>query len=101
MAVVMEISFYPIGTGSPSVSDEIAEVVKALKEAGFEPQVGPMSTVVEVETFEDTLEALRIARKAALRAVDRAVFVVKIDERRDKELTAEGKVRSVEQKIQE
>ncbi len=33
MAVVMEISFYPIGTGSPSVSDEIAEVVKALKEA--------------------------------------------------------------------
>ncbi len=60
-----------------------------------------MGTVVEVETFEDTLEALRIARKAALRAVDRAVFVVKIDERRDKELTAEGKVRSVEQKIQE
>ncbi|WP_456435186.1 MTH1187 family thiamine-binding protein [Methanopyrus sp.] len=97
MAVVMEISFYPIGTGSPSVSDEIAEVVKALKEAGFEPQVGPMGTVVEVETFEDTLEALRIARKAALRAVDRAVFVVKIDERRNKELTAEGKVRPVEQ----
>ncbi|WP_456483650.1 MTH1187 family thiamine-binding protein [Methanopyrus kandleri] len=101
MAVVMEISFYPIGTGSPSVSDEIVEVVKALKEAGFEPQVGPMGTVVEVETFEDALEALRTARKAALRTVDRAVFVVKIDERRDKELTAEGKVRSVERKIQE
>ncbi|WP_457614163.1 MTH1187 family thiamine-binding protein [Methanopyrus sp.] len=99
MAVVMEISFYPIGTGSPSVSDEIAEVVGALKEAGFEPRVGPMGTVVEVETFEDALEALRVAREAALRTVDRAVFVVKIDERKDKELTAEGKVRSVERKI--
>lgn len=75
--------------------------MKALKEAGFEPQVGPMGTVVEVETFEDALEALRVAREAALRVVDRAVFVVKIDERRDKELTAEGKVRSVERKIQE
>ncbi|WP_456481523.1 MTH1187 family thiamine-binding protein [Methanopyrus sp.] len=101
MSIVMEISFYPIGTGSPSVGDEVAEVVKALKEAGFEPQVGPMGTVVEVETFEDALRALGVAREAAFRTVDRAVFVVKIDERRDKELTAEGKVRSVERRIQE
>jgi len=95
LGLLLELAFYPIGTGSPSVSSEVAEVVRALEEAGFEPEVLPMGTLLELGSFEEALEAIRVAREAALRVVDRAVFVIRIDERRDVELSAEGKVESV------
>ncbi|MGB9590116.1 MAG: MTH1187 family thiamine-binding protein, partial [Candidatus Hydrothermia bacterium] len=44
---LMEISVVPIGTGSPSVSSYVAEVIKKLRERGTKYHLGPMGTVVE------------------------------------------------------
>jgi len=99
--VLVEISVYFLGTGSTSFSEEVAEVVRALEERGFDPQVGPMGTVVEVEDIEEALEAIRTAHDEAVKHADRIILTVRIDERLDREVTAEGKVESVRRRLQE
>ena len=70
MAVV-EVSILPLGTGTPSMSRYVAGVLKVLK------WIREMHEV----PFKE--------------GVKRVVTTIEIDDRRDKELTIEGKVNSV------
>jgi uncharacterized protein (TIGR00106 family) len=99
--LIVEIAVYPLGTGSTSFSREVASVVRALEEGGFEPEVGPMGTVVEAEDLEEALEAIRVAHEEAVKHADRVVLMVRIDDRRDREVTARGKVEAVKRRLQE
>lgn len=96
---MMEISVVPIGTGTPSLSAYVAEVVRVLAAAGLEYELGPMGTVV-VGEVEQLLEVARRMHEApfALGAV-RVATTIKIDDRRDKELTIAGKIRAVRDKL--
>lgn len=95
----MEISVVPVGTGTTSVSAYVAGMIKRLKAREAKFQLGPMGTIVE----GDMDELLEIAKE--LHAVPfgmgalRVLTTIKIDDRRDKPLSAEGKVRSVEEKL--
>ena len=97
MKVIAEVSFSPLGTPTPSVSEYVAA---ALAELRNHPQVsyqlGPMGTVLEGE---------RAAVIAAVEAMNEAVFqagavrvgtTLKIDERRDREPSMQHKVAAVE-----
>lgn len=99
--VIAEITVVPLGTGSPSISRYVAEAVKALDDSGIRYTLTPMGTVLE-GTLEEILEAVRMLHrlpfnKGAARVSTRLV----IDERRDKEASAEGKIKSVEEKLKE
>src|SRR5512138_228349 len=97
--VIAEISVVPIGTASPSLSRYVADCVQALKDAGIRHTLTPMGTVVE-GTLEQVLQAVRLVHnlpfaEGAVRVLTR----VAIDDRRDKETTAEQKVRSVQSRL--
>ncbi len=56
----MNLAIFPTDKGT-SVSKQVSEVVKMIKESGFDYKLTAMSTIVETETME---EALKIVQKA-------------------------------------
>ncbi len=98
---VMEIKVLPLGTGSPSVSAIVARAVSVIKASGLKYQVTPMATVVEGEAAELFDLARRVHEAVIGDGVQRLVTVVHIDDRRDRQLSMEGKVASVQEKIGE
>jgi len=99
--IIADITVVPVGTGSASLSAYVAEIQKRLKQAGFEPILHAMGTIVEDARMERVLEAVKVAHEAAFEAgAVRVVTAVKIDERRDKNGSVQQKLRSVQEKLQ-
>jgi uncharacterized protein (TIGR00106 family) len=98
--VIAEISVFPLGTGSPSVSQYVAAAVRELEASGLKCTLGPMGTTVEAETPEEVYAAVARAQAAVFElGVGRAYTVIKMDERRDVAgRSAEDMVRSVRER---
>ena len=96
MAVVAEVSIFPLGTGSPGVSRYVAAAVRELEASGLKCTLGPMGTTVEGETPGEVYAAVARAQAAVLDLdTERVYTVIKMDERRDVEgRSAEDVVRS-------
>lgn len=91
-----EISVVPIGTGSPSVSKEVAGAVEVLlKDGRVKYELTSMGTIVEGD-LEDILHVVTGMHRAVLEGgAMRVITTVKIDDRRDKPLSMSGKVESL------
>ncbi len=92
---IAAVSIAPLGEG-PSVSEYVAEAIRVLKEDGrVEWELGPMCTTIWGDPkviFEVILKMQEaMFRKGAVRVST----VIKMDERRDKELNPRDKVQSV------
>ena len=98
---VMEISVVPLGTGDASVSSYIAGALEALKgEKGIRYELTSMGTILEAESSERLLKAARKMHESLFAAgAARVVTSIKIDERRDKPLSIDGKVKAVKDKL--
>jgi uncharacterized protein (TIGR00106 family) len=98
---VMEISVVPIGTKTPSLSTYVAKALKVLEaEKGIIYTLCPMGTVIEADSLETLLAIAGKMHEAVLDGdIQRVVTSIKIDDRRDKPLTMDGKVLSVKQKL--
>jgi uncharacterized protein (TIGR00106 family) len=96
VVVVAEVSIFPVGTGTASVSPYVA-AVRELEASGLRGSLGPMGTTIEAETAEEVYAALGRAQAAVFElGAGRAYTVIKMDERRDVEgRSAEDMVRSV------
>lgn len=98
--VVAEIAVVPVGTGSPSVSQYVADCVKILAASGLKYEVTAMGTIVEGD-LDAVLAVARQMHAAPFAAgVVRVVTTIKIDERRDKPLSIAGKVAAVTQQLE-
>ncbi len=96
---VAEISVVPVGTGSASISEYVAKAVKIVKESGLQYELSAMSTNIEGDVGA-ILEVVRKVHEACFeQGALRVLTSVKIDDRRDKELTIDGKKKSVKSKI--
>ncbi|GEA14435.1 MULTISPECIES: MTH1187 family thiamine-binding protein [Neomoorella] len=99
---VLEVVIAPVGTGSTSISQYVADAHRVLQETpGIKYQLTPMGTIVEGE-----LEVLfpllaRLHEVPFEKGARRSMTIIRIDDRRDKELTMEGKVKSVEEKLKQ
>ena len=51
--VIAEVSIFPLGTRTPSVSEYVKVAVKELEASGLKCTLGPMGTMVEAETPEE------------------------------------------------
>lgn len=99
MKVVCELSIVPLGTKSPSVSKYVAGVHRVLSKYNIRIQLTAMSTILEGE-LDEILEAVKEAHNSVFSdEVMRVVTTLKIDDRRDKEISIESKVDSVQKKI--
>ena len=97
---MIDLSVVPVGTSSPSVSDYVAGAVKILKdEPGIKYELTAMNTVIEGDLNRLLELAHRMHESAFNAGAKRVVTTIRIDERRDKPLTIEGKIRAVKEKL--
>jgi uncharacterized protein (TIGR00106 family) len=89
--IVADVSIIPIGAGE-SVSKFVKRAVEELKKSGLRVEVTAMSTIVEAESAEELFSAVQNAREAVFEMGAKRVYtIIRMDERRDKELTIESK----------
>ncbi len=98
MAVVF-LTITPLGTGTPSVSHYVAGVERILAETGLVHQLTAMGTIIEGDLDEILAVVRKMHEHPFTQGAVRVSTLVKIDDRRDKEHTIAGKMRSVEEKL--
>ncbi len=98
MAVVF-VTITPIGTATPSVSKYVAGVEKILRGTGLVNQLTAMGTIIEGDLDEILKVVRRMHEYPFTQGAVRVSTLIKIDDRRDKEHTIAGKLRSVEDKL--
>ncbi len=99
MAIV-EVSVVPLGTQSPSVSMHVARAVKVLQqESNIKFESTPMGTIIEGD-LDTILSTIRKMHESAFNdEIMRVVTTIKIDDRRDKSLTMDGKLDSLNREL--
>ena len=98
MAVV-EVSVVQLGLSTTSLSDQVAAVLKPLKDSGLRYTLTAMGTIIEGD-LEDVMRCiLKMHETPYSTGAARVYTTVKIDDRRYKQITIEGKVRSVMEKV--
>jgi uncharacterized protein (TIGR00106 family) len=97
---MIDISVVPVGTGSPSASQYVAGAVRILRnEPDIKYELTAMNTVIEGD-LEHLLSLAHKMHNSAFEAgAPRVVTTIRIDERRDKPLTIEGKKAAVMEKM--
>jgi uncharacterized protein (TIGR00106 family) len=99
MAMV-DVSIVPVGTATPSVSQYIAGAIKILQgEPDIKYELTAMGTIIEGDLERILTLAGRMHRSAFEAGAMRVVTTIKVDERRDKPLTMEGKVEAVRRRL--
>ncbi len=97
---IIDISVVPVGTQSPSVSRYIAGAVRILKnEPDVKYELTPMNTIIEGDLGKLLSLAQRMHESAFDAGASRVVTTIRIDDRRDKPLTMNGKKKSVIDKL--
>jgi uncharacterized protein (TIGR00106 family) len=97
---MIDISVVPVGTGSASVSEFVAGAVNIVRnEAGIKYRLTPMNTVIEGDLEQLLSLAKKMHDSAFSAGAARVVTTIRIDERRDKPLTMEGKLQAVEDRL--
>lgn len=100
MAIV-DVTIIPIGTSTPSVSEYVAEIQKVLEKNSdrIKYQLTPMNTIIEGELpvlFEVIQEMHEVPFAKGL---SRVATNIRVDDRRDKKSTMEGKLKAVQSKL--
>jgi len=96
---VAQITVLPFGTGA-SISKYVAGAVKIIAESGLKYELSAMTTIVEGDV--DSILALmkKVHESCFDEGAARVLTSLSVDERRDRELTIEGKKAAVREKLQ-
>ena len=97
MAIV-EVSIVPLGLSTTSLSDQVASVLKPLKRSGLHHTLTAMGTIIEGDLKDVMTCVLEMHEVPFGKGVGRVYTTIKIDDRHDKVITIDGKIRSVEKK---
>jgi uncharacterized protein (TIGR00106 family) len=98
MAVVF-LSITPLGTGTPSVSRYVAGCERILRDSGLKNELTAMGTIIEGD-LDQILAVIRKMHEGPFtQGAVRVSTFIKIDDRRDKEHTIAGKMKSVREKM--
>jgi uncharacterized protein (TIGR00106 family) len=92
---LMQITIIPLGTGSVSVGDHVAEVQRLLAEQGVPHQLNDMGTLVEGEAAELLRLAATIHELPFQHGCQRVVTQMVLDDRRDKKIAIGDKTAAV------
>ncbi|MCR6106383.1 MTH1187 family thiamine-binding protein [Salipaludibacillus agaradhaerens] len=98
---IADVTIMPLGAGTTSVSDVVAEVHRLLKSSKLtiNYQLTPMSTILEGEV-DDLYEILKQIQEVPFNLGHKRVAMnIRIDDRRDKVSSMKSKVAVVNKKI--
>ena len=98
---LIELSVNPLGTGTSSVSQYVAQAVGVLqKEKNIKYELTPMGTILE----GDLTQLLTLVKKMHEAVFDagvmRVVTIIKIDDRRDKTSSMNSKMESLRRRLE-
>lgn len=96
---IMEISVIPLGLGSPSVGDYVAELIKYLQKEDIPHYLSDMGTVVQGEVPILLKLAQALHELPFARGVKRVVTHITLDDRRDKEVKLSDKIKAVKARL--
>ncbi|MFO8143198.1 MAG: MTH1187 family thiamine-binding protein [Dehalococcoidales bacterium] len=98
--VIAEISVVPVGTVTPSVSQYVVRAVGVLeRRPELNYTLTGMGTIIEGE-LKDVMDACREMHESVFgEGVQRVVTTIRIDDRRDRNSSAEGKIQAVSKKM--
>lgn len=96
MAVV-EVSIVPLGSSSPSVSKYVKKALEVLRKEKIKFSLSAMGTILEDKSLDKVLKVVVKMHRAVLdgKEVKRVVTSIRVDERVDKHLSIEGKLKAV------
>jgi len=100
MSVLLEFSMFPTDKGT-SVSKDVSQVIKMIRETGFSYKLTAMGTIVETESMEEALSVIQKAHDILSENSERIYSSLKMDIRKNSSNRLEGKIQSVESKIGE
>lgn len=95
--MLVEFSVVPVGSGS-SIGDKLAEALKIVDASGLPYKVNPMGTVIEGE-WNEVMKVIFKCHKTVMRAGERALTTISIDDRKGKPSRIDAKVKSIEKRI--
>jgi uncharacterized protein (TIGR00106 family) len=98
---IVQVTTFPMGTETPSVSKYVAAVQRVLREApeNITFQMTPMATIIEGELPDLLAVIQRMHEQSFKEGAMRVYTSITIDERRDKPASMAQKIRSVEEKL--
>ncbi len=99
--VVAEVSIVPIGTKTPSISKYVAHALRVLSEAkDIKYELTAMGTIIEGD-LEKVLNVVKQMHEVTFaEGIVRVLTTIKIDDRRDKTLSIDGKIGSVQRQLE-
>jgi uncharacterized protein (TIGR00106 family) len=95
-SVIAELKVVPLGTQSASLSKYVAAVINVVKQAkDVTYQITPMGTIVQGPLSRILELAQEMHEVPFTMGVNRVSTYINIDDRRDKKITMESKVKAV------
>ena len=93
--IIAQLSIAPLGKGT-SVSTYVKIVIEILKKEHVTFQTNPMATVIETKDLTTLFHVIQKAHQAVVDAgAERIITEIKIDDRRDKQVTMNSKLQSL------
>jgi uncharacterized protein (TIGR00106 family) len=94
--VIAEVTVVPLGTKTPQVSPYVAHCIDVLRKAqGISFQITPMGTIIQGPMARVLELVAEMHEVPFTEGAGRVVTTLKIDDRRDKLITMDSKVRAV------
>lgn len=96
---LMHLAVIPLGTGSASVGDYVADIQKNLEKSGLPYSLTDMGTTIEGSSKELLSLAAQLAELPFSKGINRVVTHISLDDRRDKKVGLGDKVTSVAERL--
>ena len=94
--IISQLSISPVGK-SVSLSKYVKIAINTLNDENIKFQTNAMATVIETADLETLFRVVKKAHNSVLASgVDRVITELKIDDRKDKNVTIESKIKSVQ-----
>ncbi|MBM4288752.1 MAG: MTH1187 family thiamine-binding protein [Deltaproteobacteria bacterium] len=96
---IMEISVVPLGTGQTGVGEYVARIINYLKQNGIPHTLTDMGTILEGD-IDQLLGVARVLHELPFHEnVQRVVTHIAIDDRRDRKVHLDDKIKAVSQRL--
>ena len=93
--IISQLSISPVGIGT-SLNKYVKIVITTLRRNNVNFEINDMATVIETDDLESLFRVVQDAHNAVVKAgAKRVITELKIDDRRDKNVTIGTKVKSV------
>jgi uncharacterized protein (TIGR00106 family) len=94
--IISQLSIAPIGK-DVSLSKYVKTAINVLRKHNIKFETNAMATVIETEDLETLFKIVQEAHMATINSgAQRVITELKIDDRRDKEVTIESKIKSIQ-----